>query len=369
MTPDGPPLTLADVGLAAAAAVGVPGMPDRLGLGEARHVIVCLVDGLGWQGLQDHAELAPHLAGLGGGSILAAFPTTTPVGLASLGTGLLAGGHGMVGASFELPDLDQVLTPLHWGHDPLPVAVQPEPTVFEQAARAGVEVTTLSPPAYAASGLTRAVLRGARYVGVTDIDERVGGLRSILDSGRTSFTYVYWPDLDRVGHEQGPGSAPWCAALANVDFLVERLIDALVPGSTLVITSDHGMLECPPDLRIQLEDDPRLSVDVRRWAGEPRARHVYTRPGAAGDVLATWRAVLGDQVDVLTRAEVVESGLMGPVDSVDVALVDRIGDLVALPRGGVMLASTVDATASRLLGQHGGLTTDELLIPALVHRA
>lgn len=366
MSAEGTPLTLADVGVSAGAAVGVPGMVDRLGLGLARHAVVLLVDGLGWQALTEHAGTAPHLAALAGRSITAAFPTTTPVGLASLGTGLLAGGHGIVGASFELPDIDEVLSPLHWGHHPLPLAIQPEPTVFERAARSGVRVTTLSPTAYSGSGLTRAVLRGSEYVGVADAADRAAALASILATGDVTYTYVYWPDLDRVGHEHGPGSASWLACLARVDELVEQLLATLVPGTVLVVTSDHGMVECPPDSRISLEADPRLSRGVRRWAGEPRARHVYVTPGARDDVLATWDALLGSRVDLVTREALVDGGLLGPVDP---ALVDRIGDFVALPRGHVMLTSSVDSTVSGLLGQHGGLTPEELLIPALVHRA
>ncbi len=365
MTAPHAPLTLADVGLSAGAAVGVPGMTDRLELGAARHVVVCLIDGLGWAGLQAHAALAPHVTSLAGAGIQAAFPTTTPVGLASLGTGLLAGAHGMVGASFELSDDDAVLTPLHWGHYPLPIAVQPEPTVFERAARSGVRVTTLAPSAYENSGLTRAVLRGAEYVGVADIADRTTALSGILGSSEASFTYVYWPELDRVGHEHGPSSSQWGEALVRVDQLVEQLMAALVPGSTLIVTSDHGMLECPPTQRISLDDDPRLAEGVRRWAGEPRARHVYVQAGAVADVLATWRAILGDRVDILTRDDIASADLMGPVDP---ALLERIGDLVALPRGACTLSSGIDATVSGLLGQHGGLSVEELMIPALVER-
>jgi len=42
---------------------------------------------------------------------------------------------------------------------------------------------------------------------------------------------------------------------------------------------------------------------------------------------------------------------------------------MAVPRGNLLLASRVDTTVSQLLGQHGGLTQDEVLIPALVLRA
>jgi Type I phosphodiesterase / nucleotide pyrophosphatase len=360
-----PDATLADVSPSAAAAIGVPGFTDVLGLGACRHVVVCLIDGLGWASLQQHADEAPALASLGGGPIRAVFPTTTPVGLGSFGTGLLPGAHGLVGAAFEYPETGELLSPLQWGAHPPPVAVQPEPTVFERVARSGATMTTVSPGGYRDSGLTRAVLRGADYAPADDVDQRIDAVREVLARAERSFTYVYWPELDRVGHEFGVASREWRLALRRADALVSRLVDVLVPGSTLVVTADHGMVDCPAGLRIDIEADPRLVAGVRRVAGEPRARHLYAEPGAAADVQAAWQQVLGDRALVLRRAELVDGGYFGDVDP---ELEARIGDVMAVPRGNVLLASRVDATVSQLIGQHGGLTDDEVLIPALVRR-
>jgi hypothetical protein len=345
--------------------VGVPGFEDSLGIGSCRQVIVLLVDGLGWNLLQSHSALVPNLAALPESSIDAAFPTTTPVGLGSFGTGLPPGAHGLVGASFWLPETDSLLSPLHWGNDPLPVAVQPEPTVFEKVARAGVRMSTVSPAAYAESGLTRAVLRGPVYYPAEDIDSRVEHVAAILALNEPSFTYVYWFELDRIGHEFGVASEEWRAALTRVDALVGRLVSLMSADTTLVVTADHGMVDCPPDLRIQLEDNLRLMEGVTHVAGEPRARHVYVREGAVADVLEAWRSVLGDRVHVMSRAQIAETGLMGPLDP---SLSARVGDLMAVSRGSTMLASRVDTTVSRLLGQHGALTDDEVRIPALIQR-
>jgi hypothetical protein len=358
--------SLADVSPSAAAAVGVAGFTDVLGLGPSRHVVVCLIDGLGWRALQGHVVEAPTLAALGGGPIRAVFPTTTPVGLGSLGTGLLPGAHGLVGAAFEYPETGELLSPLQWGAHPPPVAVQPEPTVFEKVARAGVTMTTVSPGAYQESGLTRAVLRGAAYAPADDLDQRVSALAHVLSSAERSFTYVYWPELDRIGHEFGVASLEWRLALQRADTLVSRLAEVLVPGTTMVVTADHGMVDCPADLRVDIEANPLLTAGVRRVAGEPRARHLYVSPGAAADVQAAWTGVLGDRALVLRREELVSGGYFGEVDP---ALEERIGDVMAVPRGNLMLASRVDTTVSQLLGQHGALTQDELLIPALVLRA
>jgi len=357
--------SLADVATSAAAAIGVAPFTDALGIGPARHVVVCLVDGLGANILARHAAWAPRLTAMSGPPINAVFPTTTPVGLGSFGTGLLPGAHGFVGASFMLPEIDDVLTPLQWGSDPYPAAVQPEPTVFEAVARSGVTMTTVSHAAYRDSGLTRAVLRGSDYRGVEGIEDRVAEVSAIIGASPRSFTYVYWSELDRTGHEFGVDSVQWRTALSRADGLVGGLIDSLRPGATLIVTADHGMVDCPPADKIQIEENPHLMAGVIRVAGEPRARHVYTRDGAAVDVAAAWTEQLGSHALVLLRDELIERGMFGPVDP---SLADRIGEVMAICTGSTMLGSRVDTLVSGLIGQHGALTDDELLIPALVQR-
>ena len=357
--------TLADVATSAAAAVGVAPFTDALGIGPTRHVVVCLIDGLGANLLERQAVWAPRLSALSGPPINAVFPTTTPVGLGSFGTGLLPGMHGMVGASFMLPEIDDVLTPLQWGGEPYPVAVQPERTVFESVARAGITMTTVSHPAYRNSGLTRAVLRGSDYHGAEGLEDRVAEVASVLTSTAPSFTYVYWSELDRTGHEFGVDSVQWRTALARADHLVGGLIDSMPSGAALVVTADHGMVDCQPADRIEIEANPLLTAGVIRVAGEPRARHVYVRDGAAADVAAAWSSELAGLATVHLRQELVDQGMFGPVEP---ALADRIGDVMAVSNGSMMLASRVDKVVSGLIGQHGALTADELLIPALVHR-
>lgn len=338
----------------------MPGFTDTLGLGEAAHVVICLVDGLGLRLLQRHADLAPALAGLSGPALTAPFPTTTPVGLGTLGTGLLPGAHGLVGASFLLPETGSVLQPLHWGSDPSPLAVQPEPTVFERVARAGVRTLAAAPAAYQGSGLTRAALRGLDYRGCETVGERVAVVADITAAATPSLTYVYWAELDRTGHEFGVASAPWRAALARADALVGGLVESLGPGAVLVVTADHGMVDA--SLRIPV-DEGRLREGVEEVAGEPRARHVYAVPGAEADVLAAWRETLGDHAAVLSRDDVVASGLLGDVDPL---LADRLGDVIAIATGGACLTTRADALVSSLIGQHGALTDDERAIPALI---
>jgi hypothetical protein len=93
-------------------------------------------------------------------------------------------------------------------------------------------------------------------------------------------------------------------------------------------------------------------------------RHVHAQPGAAADVLATWTSVLGDRADVLTRDDAVNAGLFGPV--VTPTARTRIGDVIAIARGGLgVVQRKRESLSSMLPGHHGALTDKELLVPLL----
>ena len=133
------------------------------------------------------------------GPLAAPFPSTTCVSLTSLGTGLPPGMHGIVGTSFRLDD-GSVLAPLSWGGDPNPIATQPEPTVLERAASAGVLVTSAAPAAHRTSGLTRAALRGGEYPGADTLPGAPGRGRAAISRARAERPAQ--PDLRLLA---GPG--------------------------------------------------------------------------------------------------------------------------------------------------------------------
>lgn len=363
---------LAELLPAAAHLLGVAGFtgeanglvgPLRDALGAPAHVIVLLVDGLGAVQLAGHTDEAPRLSAMRElGPLAAPFPSSTCVSLTSLGTGLPPGMHGIVGTSFRLDD-GSVLAPLSWGGDPNPIATQPEPTVLERAARAGVLVTSAAPVAHRASGLTRAALRGGEYPGADTLPARLAVTARAISRARVekrpSLTYVYWPDLDKTAHVHGVRSAAYRAALARVDSLVAGLLEVVADDVALLVTADHGIIDIPDERRFDLETRPALRRDVLTILGEPRVRHVYTVAGRADAVQRAWRDELGERADVRTRSEV--DDLLGPVDD---WYAERIGDVVAIARDDWSLASDrVDSIVSALRGQHGGLTDIEVLVP------
>jgi hypothetical protein len=369
--------TLADVLPSVATALGVPVRRGDLptdpldltpALGGARRVAVLLVDGLGAEQLAAHPDEAPVLSALGtpAGVLSAPCPSTTPVSLTTLGTGLPPGSHGVLGFVTEVPGQDRTLNHVQWRDDPDPLQWQARPTVFEQATAHGVTCTAVGPHAFAGSGLSRAAYRGADYANAYSPGDLVAVVHAALATGDRSLVYGYTADLDLTGHVRGVDSASWRHQLGVVDRMVEQLAAGLPDDAVLLVTADHGMVDVPDHTRLDVGEEPGLTDGVRRLTGEPRARYVHTEPGAADDVLATWRSVLGHRAWVVSRAEAIESGIFGDVDP---AVADRIGDVVALARGTWAFTDVQNEKHSSLLAAfHGSLTPAELAIPLLAAR-
>ena len=367
--------SLADVLPGVATALGVPvdrdGLPpdplDLTGaLAGARRVAVLLVDGLGADLLRQHAHLAPTLAALASpaGDLSAPCPSTTAVSLATLGTGLPPGSHGILGYVTAVPGRAQTLNHTRWADDPDPRTWQSRRTVFEQTTAGGAAATAVGPYAYAGSGLTGAVYRGADYAGAFGPGDVVAGVLAGLHAGSPSLSYGYHLELDLIGHVRGVDSPAWRAQLQLVDRMVEQLVDGLPDDAALLVTADHGMLDVPACTRLDVDDEPELMDGVRLFAGEPRARYVHAEDGAAHDLLHRWREGLGPRAWVLSRDEAVASGIFGPVSD---AVAERIGDVVALARGSWAFTSPRrEPGPSSLAAYHGSLTGTELAIPLLL---
>ncbi|MGQ0576786.1 MAG: alkaline phosphatase family protein [Pseudonocardia sp.] len=385
MSTDGPVLprygvaSLAEVLPALLDALDVAQLPDRTGDGAlridpVRAAGLLLVDGLGTELLRAHAADAPFLASLpDAGPLTVGFPSSTSISLASLGTGLPPGAHGMVGIAFRTGG--RLLDSLKWtvhGDETAdlrellpPEQVQPTPTALERAEAAGVQVSVVSARAFRGSGLTRAALRGGRFRGVYALGDLAAEVVGALTGPGRRLCYGYHADLDALGHGYGPGSLPWRLQLAQVDRLAALIVEHLPPDAVLAITGDHGMVRVERIFDADADEALQLGVDL--LGGDARARHVYARPGAAPDVLAAWRDVLGDAAWVVSREQAVAEGWFGPVGAL---AADRIGDVVVAARGtAAIIRSVAEPKISKLPGQHGSLSAEEQLVPLLLARS
>ena len=358
--------SVAEVLGSAAASLGVPGFGNALGLPQAKRVCVVLADGLGRGLLKQKTAHTPFLRGIlqqGQGAVPvwldAAFPSTTAASLASLGTGLAPGQHGLVGYDVLDPAQDKVVNMLgNWDAAVDPQLWQP--------------VTTVSLPQFGGSPMTQAALRGGSFVSGTTSHARTAAAAEVMAAPDPALMYFYVNDLDKAGHRYGAQSPQWEHQLEELDATVKRLDASLPAGTTVLVTADHGMLDVPESQRIDYAADAALVDGVRHTAGEPRMVHLYLEDDAgeaARDrILAAWRARFGDRIWAFTREEAIAAGLFGAVRP---EVTGRVGDVMVAARDALALYDTrrVRPTALEVVGQHGSLTKAEREVPLLTFQA
>lgn len=346
--------------------------PNPLEVPTCDRAVVVLVDGLGAELLRARASYAPFLARLLQDSppMRCGYPSTTATSIASFGTGLPPGGHGMFGYQVVDPATGRLFNELSWENGPDPKRWQPSPPVFTQAGEAGIEAFQIGPGFFDGSGLTDAALRGARFHAANTLDQRVDAAASLVRSAPRTLVYLYWGEVDKVGHGRGWTTPQWVEELQAVDFAVRELARRVPAGTAVVVTADHGMIDVPDDRRLDLAAGSglghHLAQGIRLTGGEPRAPMLYCEPGQAEAVAERWRTELGEDFEVETAAEAVSAGWFGP--HVDSRWRDRLGDVMVAARSDAAVFDTRTQGEHQLAlrGFHGARTDIETAIPFLV---
>lgn len=363
------PQTLAQLSQSLFATLGLGGTTNSLELpsNAAHRECLLLVDGLGKNAIDEFSSKTKFLSRLEyRETLVATFPSTTATSLTSLGTGVSPGEHGMVGYTMRVPHSgspERILNALKWDERVDPVNWQSQPTLFERANQAGIRTSHIAGKRYGETGFTRAALRGGIYLGANSNEELSLAAAEALKTPN-SFAYVYVNDVDDASHNSGFGSDKFFTALERVDALIGELLERLPKGTRLWVTSDHGMINRRDFIVVGKDND--LLQDVKLMAGEPRVRYLYVDAEKIAQVKSRWEEQLGDRVEILQRSEAISAGLFGAqvLDHV----VDRIGDLIIIAKGELILVEIErESQQCAMVGHHGGTTKAEVEIPLLTY--
>lgn len=336
--------------------LGLDGAVDHLAVGQSPmgRELLFLIDGFGFDTLSQYADVMPTMSRMfNHGLVQTSFPSTTATSLATLTTGELPGVHGMLGYTVQVPRSGgRLLNALKWDERVDPENWQPVETLFQRAAKVGISVTHVAAKRYENSGFTRAVFRGAEYKGANVVADLVSETKQALQK-TPSFVYLYVNDLDNAGHSDGVGSDKWIAALSAIDQMVSQLMKEVPKGTRIWVTSDHGMINV--EEKIIIGQDNPLLTGVSVIAGEPRARHLYLENDSVQariDAASLWQQYLQEKALVLTREQAISSDLFGAQLSADA--VDRMGEVIAITRGGLVLLDPERADKEgAMVGHHG----------------
>ena len=357
----------------------------------ARQVVVILVDAVGlnlferW--LSGSAKSLQPLVSKGAlGALTSVVPSTTSAALTTLWTGRSPAEHAILGYELFLREYglvanmithapasfdDEVDSLVHAGFDPK--SFLPVPTIGPHLSEASVESHAFLHSNIAGSGLSKMHYPDVSQHSFDDLSELWISLLQLLDtaSEKRRLIWSYFGNVDNLAHRYGPNDLRVEAEFTQfADSLMADFVDALPhearKDTVLILMADHGQVATRKDPHFELRNHPDL---VRRLhmlpSGENRLAYLYPRPGQADAVeeyiARTWPRMFR----TLVSDHALAAGLFGPGQPAKAAR-SRIGDRLALSQGEGYLWWA--AKENPLLGRHGSVTSEEMLVPFLMVR-
>ena len=348
----------------------------ELASGERAVVILLVIDGLG-----DH-----FLTTEGKGSALHAArrrvltsvcPSTTASAVTTLMTGVPPAVHGLNGWFIHDARFGGVIAPLPLTRrSGLPLEafrlmqrLCPTPPMFQHACR---PVNLVSPADIAYSRFSLHHARGAHiepYEGLEDFGAAIVAMADALaESG--GLIHAYYPTFDALSHAYGCRSTEAGVCFARLDDLFIRLQRALAGRDVrIVVTADHGFTDASASRCVELAPTGEVAQMLAApLFGERRLAFCKVREGAEAGFEAWAASELAGKGVAVSGEAFMASGLLGPGEP-HARLRERVGSHVLLMEPGWTIVDHVEGEAAHeMIGVHGGLSADEMLVPLILAR-
>jgi hypothetical protein len=340
-------------------------------LSGARNIVLLIMDGLGDNYLQRRGA-GGELARRRRGAMTSVFPSTTASAITTTYTARTPLEHGLTGWFSLFGEAGCVGSPLAFTSrgDQLPLTrrgVTADGIFFSQPLFAGLTVRSfvityhdIVDSVYNVWHCAHAERRAYET-----LDEFVAQVENAVKSGAgRKFVYAYWPDFDRTSHRYGSQSDEAFLQLSRIDEAYGKLITRLSgTESVLIATADHGFVDSAAHESLEM---PSFLTSQLKFplCGERRAAYCHVHDPAS--FMNDAKAWLEDRADIRLSRDLAQEGWFGSGEA-HPRIAERIGDVTLLMRGHYTVKDWVAGEARHLhIGNHGGTSDDEMLIPLIL---
>mgnify|MGYP003966763769 CR=1 FL=1 len=330
-----------------------------------------------WNTLLQSGNLAP---------LTSISPSTTCAATTSLWTGASAAEHGIAGYELWLKEYGMVAnmilhTPMAFRRGVGELAKAgfnaseylPMTTLGEHLSTHGVQPYAFLHHSIAHSGLSTMQMRAVEVAPFSTPVDLWVTMRELFEekARQRLYTWAYWGVVDGFSHQYQPEDERVSAEFTQFSEAFERhflnQLSAAARQDTLVLlTADHGQIRTFDQGRYHLKNHPELDAMLHiRPTGENRLIYLYAKPGQKEAIRQYFEAAWPDEFAVFPPERALAAGLFGP-GLEHPLLRDRLGDLIVIPRDNAYLWWA--DKPNPLIGRHGGLHREEMLVPFLAAR-
>jgi hypothetical protein len=343
-------------------------------LRQARNVVLVIIDGLGDNYLMREGA-GSELARRRRCAITSVFPSTTASAITTSYTGCTPLEHGLTGWFTYFGEAGYVAAALPFRTRgemaPLrdkgftPERAYPARPLFEDLEARSIVVTSAQ---IVDSDYNVRHCKGAERRAYTTLEEFVDQVEAAVKSGpERKFIYAYWPEYDAVSHPRGSRSADAAREFARIDEAFGKVIGRLRNTESLVVaTADHGFIDVPAEESLEL---PASLASLLRLPLCGERRVVYCHVQDKKEFSRRAQDWLGERGDVLPSQALVGQGWFGP-GTAHPRFAERVGDVALVMHGRWTVKDWIAGESRHLhIGNHGGTSEDEMMIPLIVESA
>ena len=342
-------------------------------------IVLLIIDGLGYNFLSKKGRDSFLFENLKG-KISSVFPTTTAAAMTTFYSGLAPQNHSVPAWFTYLKEIGMVSAILpfktrgynfHFEKNKIRASdIFSFKKLFENLK---FDYFSILPKALKGSPYSNYVLEGSTQIGYRNLDDFFK--KNLFTTLRKSvkkkkYIVAYWPKFDAISHDNGIQSHAAIEHFRELDKNIAKFSSKLKEKDSkirLIITADHGLIDTIPEHTIWLKDHPKLHETLTLpVCGEPRAPFFYVRPSKMTDFENYIRNHLNHVGDLVKGETLIKENYFGLYEP-NKQLFNRTGDYILLMKDNYILRDQlIGETRHELIGNHGGLSDDELFVPLII---
>lgn len=343
-------------------------------------VVFILVDAFGWKfykSVREDSKFFKEIRKRGiEEKITSQFPSTTTAHVTSVITGKDVSTHGFFEWFTYDSKINEVFTPFLFDYEGKE-EILPKDNLFKELKENGVCSTIITPNYINNSYYSRELFKDGKVKGYDSVEEMFDILLQGIkkDKGK-NFYYIYYPQIDSIGHEYGMSSYKAYFEINNfikaLDNFYNNVLDKGVNEGIFILSADHGQMEIKD--RIYLNElipniDEYMLKDSKGKSivpvGYNRDMFLYIKKEFETYVYELLKEKFKDKGEIYLVKDLIDKGVfINPSET----FLSRMGNIVIIPYDGYGVWWFEKGKYEiSLKGSHGGLTKDEMEIPLLIY--
>lgn len=298
------------------------------------------------------------------------FPSTTGCVLTSLVTAEYPSKHGIWGWYNYFRNKNINYYPLLFSErnsekSLLDFGISPEEIFISksQLKQLNCETNVLFPNYINDSVYSKFVLNDENRHGYENFDDIVEYMKDICLKNETTYTYLYLPDIDNIEHDYGIDSKKVFDKLIEISDMVEKL--SKINDLTIVFTADHGQINVHNDVIMDFNkynkyfySEPTIDFGTASY---------YVKNEFRDEFIREFNKDFRNKMHLFNTDEFIKRNLFG-LDKLNDYSKSGLGEFVSLCKKDYCFINSTDAKEyyQKTLGNHSGLTKDEMIIPLIV---